>query len=358
MATDDMYKGWVGEDKSSAEGKMVWKQFVPKVWEETDVEIKITHSGVCGSDVHTLRSGWRDVPYPIVVGHEIVGVAIRVGSKAEGDIKVGDIVGVGPQADACLNRDADYSCVECAEKSENYCARRIVTYAGKHRNGSKTQGGYALYHRAPSHFVVKIPTGLAPELAAPMLCAGATVYAPLKRFHAGPGKRIAVVGIGGLGHFAVLFAKALGADEVVGISRKDDKRQDALDLGCDGYIATGADPDWATKNARKFDIILNTVASTKMPFAEYLGLLRLDGTLVQVGLPEGPIPFMPSGMNGARRTVAGTYIGSPSEMREMLQVALEKNIKPWVEQRPMKDANSAILDLEAGKPRFRYVLVN
>lgn len=296
-------------------------------------------------------------------------------------------MGVGPQADACLNRDADYSCVECAEKSENYCARRIVTYAGKHRNGSKTQGGYALYHRAPSHFVVKIPTGLAPEFAAPMLCAGATVYAPLKRFHAGPGKRVAVVGIGGLGHFAVLFAKALGADEVVGISRKDDKRQDALDLGCDGYIATGSDPDWATKNARKFDIILNTVASTKVRSARQLWHAGISSmhhttsadTVTHLGTDavrrvsrspqarwhsragrsaRGPNPVHASGMNGARRTVAGTYIGSPSEMREMLQVALEKNIKPWVEQRQMKDANSAILDLEAGKPRFRYVLVN
>ncbi|KAJ6441342.1 NADP-dependent alcohol dehydrogenase [Purpureocillium lavendulum] len=358
MAADNMYEGWVGDDASSANGNMIWKQYVPKAWEETDIEIKITHSGVCGSDLHTLRSGWREAPYPIVVGHEIVGVAIRVGSEAEGNINVGDVVGVGPQSDSCLNRDADYRCAECAAQCENYCRRRIGTYASKHRNGSKTQGGYALYHRAPSHFVVKIPDGLAPELAAPMLCAGVTVYSPLKRYGAGPDKSVGVIGLGGLGHFAVLFAKALGAREVVGISRREDKRTDAVDLGCDDYIATGDEEDWAVKHSRRFDIIINTVASVKMPFAEYLGLLTLDGTLVQVGLPEGPILFRPSGLGLTRSRVAGTYIGSPSEIREMLQVAVEKGVKPWVQQRPMKDANTAILDFEAGKPRFRYVLVN
>ncbi|KAF5135222.1 NADP-dependent alcohol dehydrogenase 6 [Metarhizium anisopliae] len=358
MATDTAFEGWVGEDASSAKGKMVWKQYTPKLWEETDVEIKITHSGVCGSDLHTLRSGWREAPYPIVVGHEIVGVAIRVGSQAEGEIRVGDVVGVGAQADACLNRDSDYSCIECSEQSENYCARRVVTYASKHRNGSKTQGGYALYYRGPSHFVVKIPAGLPPELAAPMLCAGVTVYSPLKRYRCGPGKSVGVIGLGGLGHFAVLFAKALGAKEVIGISRNQDKQKDAMDLGCDGYIATAAENEWATNNARRFDIILNTVASVKMPFSDYLGLLRLGGTLVQVGLPEGPIPFTPSRLGGAGARVAGTNIGSPSEIREMLDLAATKNIKPWVEQRPMKDANRTILDFEAGKPRFRYVLFN
>ncbi|KAM0718350.1 hypothetical protein Q7P37_005419 [Cladosporium fusiforme] len=394
MATDDMYKGWVADDASSAEGKMIWKNYTPKVWEESDIEIKITHSGVCGSDLHTLRSGWSAAPYPIVVGHEIVGVAVRVGSEAEGEIEIGDIVGVGAQADACLNRDPEYSCLECHEQSENYCAHRIGTYADKHRNGSKSQGGYALFHRAPSHFVVKIPTGLAPEFAAPMLCAGGTVFSPLKQYATGPGKKIGIIGIGGLGHFAILFAKALGAEEVVGLSRRSEKRKDAIDLGCDSYIATEDDENWSTKHARRFDLILNTVASnkvcldqdvtfqcfgelltaksspllkkillttlssTQMPLAGYLGLLQVGGTLVQVGLPEGKIPFRISALGGARYKIAGTYIAAPSELREMLRVAVANGIKPWIEQRPMADANGAILDLAAGRPRFRYVLVN
>lgn len=138
------------------------------------------------------------------------------------------------------------------------------TYGSKHRNGGPTYGGHALYHRCPSHFVIKIPKGLAPEAAAPMLCGGVTVYSPLKHFGAGLGKRVGVVGVGGLGHFAVLFAKALGADEVVGISRKAAKRKDAIDLGCDDYIATDDDKDWVTKNASRFDLIISTVSSTKV----------------------------------------------------------------------------------------------
>lgn len=189
---------------------------------------------------------------------------MRVGSKAEGDIKVGDVVGVGAQSDSCLNRDPDYGCAECSEGHENYCTHTTVTYGDKFRNGDKSFGGYGFYHRCPSHFVFKIPHGLAPEAAAPMLCGGVTVYSPLKHFGAGPGKRVGIVGVGGLGHFAVLFAKALGADAVVGISRRESKRQEALDLGCSDYIATEDEEDWQTKHARKLDLIISTISSPKV----------------------------------------------------------------------------------------------
>ncbi|KJZ73110.1 hypothetical protein HIM_07494 [Hirsutella minnesotensis 3608] len=355
MSTDYKFEGWMGLDPSSAEGNMVWKEYEPKPWEETDVDIRITHSGICGTDLHTLRSGWMPSPYPVVVGHEIVGVAVRVGSQAEGDIKVGDIVGVGAQSDSCQSRDGP--CDACESGSENYCPRFVQTYASKHRNGAPAYGGYGLYHRSPSHFVIKIPDGLAPEMAAPMLCGGVTVYSPLKHFGAGPGKKVGVVGVGGLGHFAVLFAKALGA-EVVGISRKNNKRQDALDLGCSDYIATDDDEDWAQKNKGRFDLIIGTAASDKMPMADYVGLLAFDGTMVQVGMPEGPIPTPLIPLVLGRRKLAGSLIGSPQEIREMFQLAADKNVQPWIEKRPMKDANQAIIDMEDGKPRFRYVLVN
>ncbi len=264
MSTDYKFEGWVGEDPSSAKGNMVWKEFEPKKWEETDIDIKITHSGICGSDLHTLRSGWGATPYPCVVGHEIVGTAVRVGSKAEGNIKVGDLVGVGAQADSCQNRDSK-PCEPCKTEREPYCeAGPINTFASRHRNGDMAYGGYALYHRAVSHFVFKIPDGLAPEYAAPMLCGGITVYSPLKHWGVGPGKSVGIAGVGGLGHFAVLFAKALGADEVVGISRKASKRDEALKLGCDDYIATDDDKDWSKKNSRRFDVIISTVSSPKV----------------------------------------------------------------------------------------------
>ena len=210
----------------------------------------------------TNLSGQGKTPYPCVVGHEIVGVAVRVGSKAEGGIKVGDVVGVGAQSDSCLGRDGD--CHECTHDEENYCTKTVNTYGGKHRNGDPSYGGHALYHRCPSHFVIKIPDGLAPEYAAPMLCGGVTVYSPLKHFGAGPGKRVAIAGVGGLGHFAVLFAKALGADEVVGISRKASKKQEALDVGCTDYIATEDDKNWSKTNFRRFDLIISTISSAKV----------------------------------------------------------------------------------------------
>ncbi|KAL6895195.1 putative zinc-binding alcohol dehydrogenase [Trichoderma longibrachiatum] len=356
MSTEYKFEGWMGDDVSSSEGKMVWREFEPKPWEETDVDIKVTHCGVCGSDVHVLRSGWGATEYPCLVGHEILGVAVRVGSKAENDIHVGDVVGVGAQSDACLGRDGP--CAPCSAGLNQYCPKSVNTYNDRHRNNGKAYGGYALYHRAPSHFVFKIPSGLAPEFAAPLLCGGITVYSPLKYHGAGPGKKIGVVGIGGLGHFAVLFAKALKVDEVVGISRRENKRADAMSLGCDDYIATSDDADWVKKNQRRFDLIISTASSDDMPFNEYLALLAYGGTLVQVGVPEAPIPVKPFSLIAGRKSVTGSSIGSPNEIRDMFQLAADKQIKPWVEKRPMKDANQTLLDLEAGKPRFRYVLVN
>lgn len=380
---DYKFEGWLGHDASSAEGKMVWGEYEPKSWEENDIDIKVTHSGICGSDLHTLRSGWvscpvasrfgtphfgttptnllhaqGETPYPCVVGHEIVGVAVRVGSNAEGDIKVGDIVGVGCQADSCLGR-GDKECIPCQTGQESYCvAGGISTYGARHYNGDKTYGGYALYNRAPSHFVFKIPSGLAPEHAAPMLCGGVTVWSPLRHWGVGPGKKVAIAGVGGLGHFAVLFARALGADEVVGISRKASKRDEAMALGCTGYIATDDDADWSSDNARRFDVIISTVSSANMPIAQYINTLALNGTMVQVGSPEEPISLSAFSLISGRRSLAGSAIGSPRDIREMLEFAAKHQIKPWVEIRPMSDANQAIVDMEAGKARFRYVLVN
>ncbi|RHZ49202.1 hypothetical protein CDV55_102481 [Aspergillus turcosus] len=356
-ATDYKFEGWLGLDKDAAKGNMVWKEFTPKAWEETDVDIKITHSGICGSDLHTLRSGWGPTMYPCCVGHEIVGIAVRVGSKAEGGIKVGDRVGVGAQNDSCLGRKGD--CEECASGLEQYCSNKMVgTYNSVHLNGDKSYGGYALYHRAPSHFVFKIPDAIPSAEAAPMLCGGVTLYSPLKHYGCGPGKKVGVVGIGGLGHFGILFAKALGADKVVAISRKANKKEDALKLGADEYIATD-EPDWAQRHNRSLDLIVSTVSSSKMPIVQYASLLRTDGYFVQMGAPEdGALEIPASSLIGRRIKMGGSLIGSPSEIREMLQLAAEKGVHPWIQERPMKDANQAVVDMEAGKARYRYVLVN
>ncbi|KIW01730.1 uncharacterized protein PV09_06907 [Verruconis gallopava] len=353
------FRGWLGYDKTADQGKMVWGEFEPKAWEETDVDIKITHCGICGSDLHTLRSGWGPTNYPCCVGHEIVGIVVRAGSKVEGNIKVGDRVGVGAQSDSCLGR-LQKPCEECRSNMENYCPHSFVgTYDGTYLNGSKSYGGYALYHRAPSHFVVKIPDGLPSAEAAPMLCAGVTTYSPLKHYGCGPGKRIGVVGFGGLGHFAIMWAKALGADYVVAISRKANKAADALKLGADAYVSTEEDPSWASKHSRSFDIVISTISSSKMPLGKYLGLLRRDGTLVQVGNPDDGVFEVPApSLIFGRVKLGGSLIGSPQDIREMLQLAVEKNVRPMIEERPMSRANEAIVDMDKGKARYRYVLVN
>lgn len=193
-----------------------------------------------------------------------------------------------------------------------------------------------------------------------VLCGGITVFSPLKANGCGPGKKVGIVGVGGLGHFAVLFAKALGADEVVGISRKKTKEPEVLKLGADRYIATDDDKDWATSNARSLDLIICTASSGKMPLDGYLKLLAVGGTLIQVGAPDAgelpPINAFTLIAGGIK--VGGSAIGTPREIEGMLKLAAEQKIMPWIEKRPMKEANQTVIDLEAGKPRYRYVLCN
>lgn len=387
MASDSSFEGWCGLDKNSAEGNMVWQGYTPKEWEETDVDIEISHCGVCGSDMHVLRkfsflpsfphinqqptltiisfskigSGWGPTSYPIVVGHEIVGKAIRVGSAVSQSsgasaIRVGDRVGVGAQAGSCLRPD----CAQCTNSEEQFCKNNFVmTYNGTWPSGATAQGGYAKYWRGAGHFVFRIPEEIPSEEAAPMLCGGVTVYSPLKQNGVGPGKRVGVIGIGGLGHMAIMFAKALGAERVVAISRNDGKKSDALQMGADELIATDTDEEWSQKSANSLDVIICTVSSPKMPFGEYLNLLDVGGTFVQVGAPDDVLPpFVAMALIMKKVKIVGSLIGSPAEIREMFEVAARQKVKPWVQKRAMKDANQVILDFEAGMPRYRYVLEN
>ncbi|KAI9898146.1 hypothetical protein N3K66_006506 [Trichothecium roseum] len=357
MTTDYTFQGWLGLSPEALKGKMEWGTFEPKVWEEDDVDIQITHCGVCGSDLHVLGSGWGETTYPCCVGHEIVGKAVRVGSKVK-HISLGDRVGVGAQARSCLRPE----CPDCSVGLENYCKlAKVDTYNSAYPDGGgQSYGGYADYNRTHSRFVFRIPDGLSSALAAPMLCGGVTMYAPLRDNGCGPGKRVGIVGVGGLGHFGILFAKALGADRVVGISRKEDKRAEVLKLGADEYIATDEEQGWEAKHAHSLDLIIGTVSSVKMPLSGYLKLLDTNGTFIQVGAPDGGrMPEINAfTLIGAGIKVGGSGIGSPDQVQEMLQFAADKGIKPWVEERPMQKANETVVDLEAGKARYRYVLVN
>lgn len=355
MSSPDTFHGWLGHDKTAASGTMRWESFKPKPFAPTDIDIKITHCGICGSDIHTLRSGWGPTHYPTCVGHEIVGHVVRVGDSVK-KFQLGDRVGVGAQSLSCLRSD----CEECAAGMEQHCPNLMVgTYNGKYPDGSWSMGGYADYARVPAHFAIKIPAALKSEDAAPMMCGGITVWSPLKKNGAGPGKRVGIVGIGGLGHFGVLFAKALGCDKVVAISRRRNKEADARKMGADEYIATSEDEKWERKHSRSLDLIISTVSDSKMPFSGYMRLLRTNGQFIQVGAPEDKLPAVPAFsliQKGCK--IGGSNIGSPKEIEEMLNFAAEKGIKPWVEVRSMRKANQSVVDMEDGKARYRYVLVN
>jgi alcohol dehydrogenase (NADP+) len=352
MASPTSFHGWLGHDNKAAEGNMTWSPFKPKPFAPIDIDIKISHCGICGSDVHTLRSGWGNTRYPVCVGHEIVGHVVRVGDDVQ-HLKLGDRVGVGAQAFACLQ------CDECKAGLEQHCAKMVGTYNGKYPDGSGSMGGYADYVRVPAHFAIKIPGGLKSEDAAVMMCGGITVFAPLRNNGAGPGKRVGIVGLGGLGHFGVLFAKALGCETVVAISRRRNKEADARAMGATDYIATSEDAKWARQHSRTLDLIISTVSSPDMPLESYLRLLRTNGQFIQVGAPEDKLPQIAAfGLIGKGCKIGGSQIGSPKDIDEMLRFAEEKGVKPWVEKRNMKDANKAVVDMEDGKARYRYVLVN
>jgi alcohol dehydrogenase (NADP+) len=354
MTPPSQFHGWLGHDKTAASGNMTWSSFTPKPLNNIDIDIKVSHCGICGTDIHTLRSGWGNTHYPVCVGHEIVGHVVSLGSRVT-TLKLGDRVGVGAQAFSCLKDDCD----ECGGGLEQHCTKMVGTYNGQYPDGSWSMGGYADYVRVPAHFAIKIPDAISSEDAAPMMCGGITVYAPLINNDAGPGKAVGIVGFGGLGHFGILFAKALGCEKVVAISRKRNKVDDAKAMGVTEYIATSEDAKWARNHARSLDLIISTVSSPDMPLESYLRLLKTGGQFIQVGAPEDKLPPIAAfGLIGKGCKIGGSQIGSPKEIEAMLKFAAEKGVKPWVQTRSMKKANESVVDMEDGKARYRYVLVN
>ncbi|PPG69454.1 NAD(P)-dependent alcohol dehydrogenase [Rathayibacter rathayi] len=312
-----------------------------------DVLIQIAYSGICHSDIHTVRGDWAPVPYPLTVGHEIVGVVTEVGSEVTKH-SVGDRVGVGCMVNSCRE------CENCLAGEEQYClAGNTGTYASIDRDGTITQGGYSTHVVVVEDFVLHVPESIPYEAAAPLLCAGITTYSPLAHWEAGPGKRVAVVGHGGLGHLAVTFAHAMGA-EVTVLSQTLSKKEDGLRLGADRYYATKDESTFADlKNT--FDLIINTV-SAPLDLDAYLGLLRRNGTMVNVGAPAEALPLHVFTLFGARRSFAGSGIGGIRETQEMLDFCAEKGIASEVEVVSASQINEAYERVLASDVRYRFVI--
>jgi uncharacterized zinc-type alcohol dehydrogenase-like protein len=312
-----------------------------------DVLIDIKYSGICHSDIHTVREEWGPITFPQVVGHEIVGIVSEVGS-AVSKHKVGDRVGVGCMVNSCRE------CENCLAGDEQYCLKgNIGTYTAVDRDGSITQGGYSSHVVVTEDFVLKVPESIPFEKAAPLLCAGITTYSPLQHWNAGPGSKVAVVGMGGLGHMAVKIAAAMGA-EVTVLSQTLSKQDDGLAFGAQHYYATSDSSTFETL-AGSFDLIINTV-SAKIDISSYLGLLRRDGTLVSVGAPSEPLPVQAFALIGARRSFAGSSIGGIRETQEMLDFCAEHGIAPETELINADYINEAYERVLKSDVRYRFVM--
>ncbi|KAK0125131.1 hypothetical protein ONS96_008995 [Cadophora gregata f. sp. sojae] len=351
MVYPDTFQGFQIEDpKHWTDFKL--NELTPKPFGDFDVDIKIQACGVCASDLHTISGGWGEQHFPLCVGHEIVGTALRVGPKVT-LIKPGQRVGVGAQSYSCLN------CRQCKNDNETYCRHQLDTYGAKWPDtGIVSQGGYSSHVRTHEHWVFPIPNGLETTKAAPMLCAGLTAYSPLVRNGAGPGKKVGIVGMGGIGHFGLMFSKALGA-ETYAISRSHSKEADAMKMGADGFLAT-ADKDWNKEHIMTFDLIVCTASSTEgMDLSQYLALLDVHGKFVSVGLPEGSgqeVKAQHFLSNGC--LIGASHLGSRKEVLAMLQLAVDKKVESWVEEIKISKEGlaSALTRVHNNDVRYRFTL--
>ena len=315
-----------------------------------DIVINIQYCGICHSDIHQVNNEWAASSYPMVPGHEIVGTVSQIGSKVS-SYKVGDRAGVGNFVDSCRK------CGPCLKGLEQYCVKGATwTYNGVQTEDGKatlTQGGYSNKIVVNENYVLRIPDNLPLDCAAPLLCAGITLYSPLIHWKAGPGKKVAIIGLGGLGHIGVKIAHALGA-EVTVLSHSLEKEEEAKKIGADNYYAT-SEPNTFKKLKGYFDLIINTV-SVELDLNKYLKLLALDGTMVVVGLPEKQMQIGAFSLTSARRSLAGSVIGGIQETQEMLDFCSNYNIVCDIELIPIQKVNEAYVRVVKSDVRYRFVI--
>jgi alcohol dehydrogenase (NADP+) len=314
---------------------------------EHDVVVEIEFCGVCHSDIHSVRNEWGNAIYPMVPGHEIIGRVTAVGSSVR-RFKEGERVGVGVIVDSCR------TCPSCKSNEEQYCEVGItLTYGAQDKYGDLTQGGYSNNIVADEHFVHKVSTKLDPAGVAPLLCAGITTYSPLRHWNAGPGKKVGVVGLGGLGHMALKFAHSFGA-RVVQFTTSESKIADAERLGADEVVISKNDAAMK-KEANSFDFIIDTVSAVH-DLNAYLPLIKRDGVYCQVGLPDQPPTINMGNLLFKRRALSGSIIGGMKETQEMLDYCAEHGITSDVEVIPIQQINEAWERTIKGQVKYRFVI--
>ena len=339
-----------GYAAANAKARLEPYSFERRELREHDVTIEIKYCGVCHSDIHQARNEWnayQDAIFPMVPGHEIAGIVTAVGSKVTKH-RVGDKVGVGCFVDSCR------TCPECKRGLEQYCAvQTIWTYNARDKEGSPTYGGYSDKIVVDENYALRMPQKLPLDACAPLLCAGITLYSPLKHWHAGPGKKVAIVGLGGLGHMGVKLAHAMGA-EVTVLSQSLRKQADGKRMGADHFYAT-SDADTFTKLARSFDLVISTVSSLTN-WADYLALLKIDGTMVIVGLPDKDAAVGAFHLTAGRRSLAGSQIGGIPETQEMLDFCDQHGVACDIELIPIQQINQAYERVLKSDVRYRFVI--
>lgn len=313
-----------------------------------DVGLSIAYSGICHSDIHQAREEWGPAIFPMVPGHEIAGVVTAIGSEVS-KFSIGDKIGIGVFVDSCR------TCENCKAGLQQYCLEGMTgTYNQMERDGKTVaMGGYSNYFVINEDYAVHIPENLPLEGVAPLLCAGITLYSPIKRWGVGKGKKVAVMGLGGLGHMGVKFAVAMGADVTV-LSHSPQKEADALAMGAHHFVATNDETIFA-EHAKSFDVILNTV-SAEIDINKYISLLKLDGTLVVIGLPGKPYSIHVGALLDGRRSISGSMIGGMPELQEMLNFCGENSIVSDVEVIKADYINQAYERTVASDVKYRFVI--
>ncbi|KAJ2450131.1 hypothetical protein EV183_004481 [Coemansia sp. RSA 2336] len=325
--------------------------YTPRPLGENDVEIKIDYSGICGSDLHTIKEEWGGTSYPAIVGHEIIGKVITKGEKVS-EFNEGDLVGVGAQVFACHRKD----CSPCNNNLDPHCPRGVFTYNSKYSDGQQAQGGYAEAVRVDANYVFHIPSSIDPSHAAPLMCAGTTVFAPMLRKGVKKGDRVGVVGIGGLGHLAIQYARALGA-EVYAFSHSPNKREQCLELGASKFILT-SNKEEVDAQRHTLDYLFITSNSQSNQYSEFISWMDFEGTVVLLALPEGHMTFSPFEFVFNEVAITGSLIGGVNIIKQTLEFAHKHNIRPIIEKYPIDDVNNALQRMDDGKARYRIVLTH